>query len=207
MITAHCHFPGPDQSGGPREGGHASPSSAKCSIQIFKRRHQASRARYGGGFESRFNPDSNSGAGSEGGRPNINIKNLGSTQVQPRFNPGSTQVQPGLIQFEPRFNPGSTVQPRFEPRFEPRFQPRFNPGSTQVQSRFNLGSTQVKPSLTRSTKVQSRFEPGSNPGSTQVRTQVQTQVQPRFEPRFEPRFNPGSTQVLITLPSATTFFC
>ena len=41
----------------------------------------------GGGVEPRFNPGSNSGAGSEGGRANINIKNLGSTQVQPRFNP------------------------------------------------------------------------------------------------------------------------
>ena len=34
------------------------------------------------------------------GRLNINIKNLGSTQVQPKFNPGSARVQP-------RFNPGS----------------------------------------------------------------------------------------------------
>ena len=41
------------------------------------------------------------GLDQRGGRPNINIKNLGSTQVQPRFNPGSTQ-------FEPTFNPGST---------------------------------------------------------------------------------------------------
>ena len=41
------------------------------------------------------------GLDQRGGRPNINIKNLGSTQVQPRFNPGSTQVQP-------RFKPGST---------------------------------------------------------------------------------------------------
>ena len=41
------------------------------------------------------------GLDQRGGRPNINIKNLGSTQVQPRFNPGSTQVQP-------RFNPSST---------------------------------------------------------------------------------------------------
>ena len=32
------------------------------------------------------------GLDQRGGRPNINIKNLGSTQVQPRFNPGSTQV-------------------------------------------------------------------------------------------------------------------
>ena len=99
------------------------------------------------------------GLDQRGGRPNINIKNLGSTQVQPRFNPGSTQVQPrfnpGLTQFEPRFNPGSTqvrtqVRTQVQPRFEPRFEPRFNPGSTQVQPRFNPGSTQV----------QLRFNPG-----------------------------------------------
>ena len=55
------------------------------------------------------------GLDQRGGRPNINIKNLGSTQVQPRFNPGSTQVKPSL-------NPRSTqVQPRFS-----------DPGSTQV---------------------------------------------------------------------------
>ena len=60
------------------------------------------RARYGGGFEPRFNPGSNSGAGSEGGEAEYQHQepgfNPGSTQVQPRFNPGSTQVQP-------RFNP------------------------------------------------------------------------------------------------------
>ena len=56
----------------------------------------------GGGFEPRFNPGSNSGAGSEGGEAEYQHQepgfNPGSTQVQPRFNPGSTQVQP-------RFNP------------------------------------------------------------------------------------------------------
>ena len=41
----------------------------------------------------------------EGGGANINIKNLGSTQVQPRLKPGS---DPGSTQFEPTFNPGST---------------------------------------------------------------------------------------------------
>ena len=59
-------------------------------------------ARYGGGG---LNPGSTQvrtlGLDQRGGRPNINIKNLGSTQVQPRFHPGSTQVQP-------RFNPSST---------------------------------------------------------------------------------------------------
>ena len=79
-----------------------------CMFGSARKKHtkllHLSKVRGGGGFEPRFNPGSNSGAGSEGGRPNINIKNLG-----PRFNPGSTQVQP-------RFNPGSTqVQPRFNP--------------------------------------------------------------------------------------------
>ena len=50
----------------------------------------------GGGFEPRFNPGSNSGAGSEGGEAEYQHQepgfNPGSTQVQPRFNPGSTQV-------------------------------------------------------------------------------------------------------------------
>ena len=98
----------------------------------------------GGGFEPRFNPGSNSGAGSEGGEAEYQHQepgfNPGSTQVQPRFNPGSTQVQPkfnpGLTQFEPRFNPAQ-VRTQVQPRFEPRFEPRFNPGSTQVQPRFN----------------------------------------------------------------------
>ena len=108
------------------------------------------------------------GLDQRGGRPNINIKNLGSTQVQPRFNPGSTQVKPSL-------NPRSTqVQPRFEPRFEPRFNPGSNPGS-------NPSSTQVKPSLNpRSTQVQPRFEP---------------RFEPRFNPGSNPGSNPSSTQV------------
>ena len=46
----------------------------------------------GGGFEPRFNPGSNSGAGSEGGEAEYQHQ-------EPGFNPGSTQVQP-------RFNPG-----------------------------------------------------------------------------------------------------
>ena len=97
---------------------------------------QAPGARYGGGAQVRT-----LGLDQRRGGPNINIKNLGSTQVQPRFNPGSTQVQP-------RFNPGSTqgstqVQPRFEPRFEPRF--------NRFKSRFE---TQVR------TQVQPRFNPG-----------------------------------------------
>ena len=50
----------------------------------------------GGAVEPRFNPGSNSGAGSEGGGGRTSTSR---TWVQPRFNPGSTQVQP-------RFNPG-----------------------------------------------------------------------------------------------------
>ena len=49
-----------------------------------------------GGFEPRFNPGSNSGAGSEGGKAEYQHQEPG---FKPRFNPGSTQVQP-------RFNPG-----------------------------------------------------------------------------------------------------
>ena len=49
-----------------------------------------------GGFEPRFNPGSNSKAGSEGGEAEYQHQepgfNPGSTQVQTRFNPGSTQV-------------------------------------------------------------------------------------------------------------------
>ena len=55
------------------------------------------------------------GLDQKGGRANINIKNLGSTQVQPRLNPGSIQVKsrfnrgsdPGSTQFEPTFKSGS----------------------------------------------------------------------------------------------------
>ena len=70
-------------------------------------------ARYGGGLNPGSTQVRTLGLDQRGGRPNINIKNLGSTQVQPRFNPG-------LTQFEPRFNPGSNlsltqVQPRFNP--------------------------------------------------------------------------------------------
>ena len=64
-------------------------------------------ARYGG-LKPRFNPGSNSGAGSEGGEGEYQHQepgfNPGSTQVQPRLNPGSN---PGSTQFEPTFNPGS----------------------------------------------------------------------------------------------------
>ena len=49
----------------------------------------AARARYGGGFEPRFNPGSKFGAGSEGGEAEYQHQ-------EPGFNPGSTQVQPRL---------------------------------------------------------------------------------------------------------------
>ena len=49
----------------------------------------------GGGFKARFNPGSNSGAGSEGGEGEYQHQEPG---VQPRLKPGSTQVKP-------RFNP------------------------------------------------------------------------------------------------------
>ena len=62
---------------------------------------QESKVRGGGGLNPGSTQVRTLGLDQRGGRPNINIKNLGSTQVQPRFNPGSTQV-------EPRFNPSST---------------------------------------------------------------------------------------------------
>ena len=74
----------------------------------------------GEGFEPRFNPDSNSGAGSE-------KEGQISTSVQPQFNPSSTQVQP-------RFNPGST-----------QIQPYSNPGSTWVRNagRIQYGRSRI----------------------------------------------------------------
>ena len=102
-------------------------SCAGALIQPDLRAHTAAWSKVpGGGFEPRFNPGSNSGAGSEGGEAEYQHQepgfNPGSAQVQPRFKPGSTQVQP---QVQPRFNPGSDPG-------STQFEPTFNPGSTQV---------------------------------------------------------------------------
>ena len=72
----------------------------------------------GGGVENNNNPGTqvqNPGLTQEGTRVR--------TQVQPRFEPSSTQ---GLTRFEPGLRPG--FKPGFKPGFEPGFEPGFKPG-------------------------------------------------------------------------------
>ena len=76
-------------------------SSHKTCTGLVNFLRSSSKVRGGGGLNPGSTQVRTLGLDQRGGRPNINIKNLGSTQVQPRFNPGSTQVQP-------RFNPSST---------------------------------------------------------------------------------------------------
>ena len=97
----------------------------------------------GGGIENNNNPGTqvqNPGLTQEGTRVR--------TQVQPRFEPSSTQ---GLTRFEPGLRPG------FEPGFKPGFEPGFKPGfRTWVP---NLGSEPgFKPGF------EPGFEPGFKPG-------------------------------------------
>ena len=72
----------------------------RYSVHSRDQKSLVSKVRGGGGLNPGSTQVRTLGLDQRGGRPNINIKNLGSTQVQPRFNPGSTQ-------FQPRFNPSS----------------------------------------------------------------------------------------------------
>ena len=79
----------------------------------FKQFGVAVRGGGGGGVENNNNPGTqvqNPGLTQEGTRVR--------TQVQPRFEPSSTQ---GLTRFEPGLRPG--FKPGFEPGFEPGFKP------------------------------------------------------------------------------------